>query len=102
MPFTRTKDGICIEVKVEPRSSKRGLAGVLGNKLKVKLTAPPVDGAANEQLVEVLAEAFCIKKTAIKIIRGQASKNKVVELTGISSLAPSDSTKQLKKTKKDV
>ncbi len=87
IPFTRTRDGIRIEVKVEPRSSKKGLAGVLGNKLKVKLTSPPVDGAANEQLVEVLAEAFGIKKTAVKIIRGQSSKNKVVELTGISSLA---------------
>jgi len=86
IPYTKTKDGICIEVKVEPRSSKKGLAGVLGNKLKVKLTAPPVDGAANEQLVEVLAEAFDIKKSAIKIIRGQSSKNKVVELTGVSRL----------------
>ncbi|MGC2061491.1 MAG: DUF167 domain-containing protein [Thermodesulfovibrionales bacterium] len=86
IPFTRTRDGICIEVKVEPRSSKKGLAGVLGNKLKVKLTAPPVDGAANEQLVEVLAEAFGIKKTSIKIIRGQSSKNKVIELTGLSRI----------------
>ena len=91
IPYTKTKDGICIEVKVEPRSSKKGLAGVLGNKLKVKLTAPPVDGAANEQLVEVLAEAFDIKKSAIKIIRGQSSKTKVVELIGISSIPPGDS-----------
>jgi uncharacterized protein (TIGR00251 family) len=91
IPFTRTRNGIRIEVKVEPRSSKKGLAGVLGNKLKVKLTSPPVDGEANEQLVEVLAEAFGIKKAAVKIIRGQSSKNKVVELTGISSLAPLDS-----------
>lgn len=93
IPFTRTRDGIRIEVKVEPRSSKKGIAGVLGNKLKVKLTSPPVDGAANEQLVEVLAEAFGIKKTAIKIIRGQSSKNKVVELSGISSLAPQNPKK---------
>ncbi len=88
IPFTRTKDGICIEIKVEPRSSKRGIAGVLGNKLKVKLTAPPVEGAANDQLVEVLAEAFGIKKAAIKIVRGQSSKTKVVELTGISRMPP--------------
>jgi len=93
IPFTRTRDGIRIEVKVEPRSSKKGLAGVLGNKLKVKLTSPPVDGAANEQLIEVLAEAFGIKKSAITIIRGQSSKNKVVELSGISSIAPQNPKK---------
>ena len=93
VPFTRTRDGIRIEVKVEPRSSKKGLAGVLGNKLKVKLTSPPVDGAANEQLIEVLAEAFGIKKSAITIIRGQSSKNKVVELSGISSIAPQNPKK---------
>lgn len=101
IPFTRTRDGICIEVKVEPRSSKKGLGGVLGNKLKVKLTAPPVEGAANEQLVEVLAEAFGIKKSAIKIIRGQSSKNKVVELSGLSSLTPGASSLSKMRTKQD-
>lgn len=100
IPFSRTRDGICIEIKVEPRSSQKGLAGLLGDRLKVKLTAPPVEGAANEQLVEVLAEAFGLKKSAIKIIRGQSSKNKSVELTGISSLALPVPEKKATKTKK--
>ncbi len=82
IPFSRTKNGICIEVKVEPRSSKKGVSGVLGNKLKVKLNAPPVDGAANEQLIEVLSETFGIKKASIRIIRGQTSKHKVIEISG--------------------
>ncbi len=85
IPYSRTKDGIRIEVKVEPRSSQKAIAGILGNTLKVKLTAPPVEGAANEQLIEILSEAFGIRKSAITITRGQSSKNKVVEIAGIST-----------------
>ncbi len=48
--------------------------------LKVKLTAPPVDGAANEALIELLAEYFDTSKQKIKIVRGMTSKNKIVEI----------------------
>jgi uncharacterized protein (TIGR00251 family) len=87
IPFKKSKNGIVVEVKVEPRSSKRGIAGVMENALKVKLTAPPVEGAANEQLIEVLSEAFGIKKSDITIIRGQSSKRKVVEIKGVNGLS---------------
>jgi uncharacterized protein (TIGR00251 family) len=86
LPYKKTKNGITLEVKVEPRSSKKGIAGVMDNNvLKVKLTAPPVDGAANEQLIEIIAEEFGVKKSAVRIIRGQSSKTKVVEITGIET-----------------
>jgi uncharacterized protein (TIGR00251 family) len=87
IPFKKSKNGIVVEVKVEPRSSKRGIAGVMENALKVKLTAPPVEGAANEQPIEVLSEAFGIKKSDITIIRGQSSKRKVVEIKGVNGLS---------------
>ncbi len=86
IPFRRTKNGIVIEVKVEPRSSKKGIAGVMGDMLKVKLTAPPVEGEANEQLIEVISEATGIRKSRIRIIRGLSSKKKVVEINGIESV----------------
>jgi len=86
IPFRKTKDGIVIEVKVEPRSSKKGLAGVMDNVLKVKLTAPPVEGEANDQLIEVLSEATGVRKSNIKIVRGLSSKKKVVEIKGIQSI----------------
>ena len=73
-------------VKVEPRSSKRSVSGVMGDVVKVKLTAPPVDGAANEQLVEVLSETFGVRKSSIKIVKGLSSKNKVVVITGVTSI----------------
>jgi uncharacterized protein (TIGR00251 family) len=84
IPFRKTKDGITVEVRVEPRSSKKGIAGVLENIVKVKLTAPPVGGEANEQLIEVMAQATGVKKSAVRIVRGHASKKKVVEIRGIS------------------
>jgi uncharacterized protein (TIGR00251 family) len=87
IPFKKTKNGITIEVKVEPRSSQKGIAGIMGeNILKVKLTAPPVDGAANEQLIEVIAEEFKVKKSQVKVIRGHSSKVKVVEITGVETV----------------
>ncbi len=86
IPFRKIKDGIVIEVKVEPRASKKGIAGVLDNVLKVKLTAPPVEGEANEQLIEVIAEAAGVRKGSIRIVRGRSSKRKTVEIKGVESI----------------
>jgi uncharacterized protein (TIGR00251 family) len=86
IPFQRSKNGITLKVKVEPRSSRQGISGVVGDALKVKVNAPPVGGAANGELVGILSEEFGIKKTSFKIIRGHSSKNKVVEIEGIDSL----------------
>jgi uncharacterized protein (TIGR00251 family) len=86
IPFKKTKDGIVIEVRVQPRSSKKGIAGVMDNVLKVKLTAPPVEGEANEQLIEVISEATGVRKSSIKIVRGLSSKKKVVQIRGVESI----------------
>jgi uncharacterized protein (TIGR00251 family) len=86
IPYKKIEGGLQLKVKVEPRSSKRSVSGVMGDVVKVKLTAPPVDGAANEQLVEVLAETFGIRKSSIKIVKGLSSKNKVVEIKGITCI----------------
>jgi len=83
IPYSETKDGIIIEVKVDPRSSKKGIVGVMDNILKVKLTAPPVGGAANEQLIELLAEKYGVRKSDITILRGETSRRKTVKITGV-------------------
>ncbi len=85
IPYSKTKDGIIIEVKVDPRSSKKEIAGVTDNVLKVKLTAPPVGGAANEQLIELLAEKFGVRKSNIIILRGGTSRRKIVKITGVKA-----------------
>ena len=87
IPYKKTKSGIMIEVKVEPRSSRRQISGIMDNDiLKVKLTAPPVDGSANEQLIELISETIGIRKSQIKIVRGQSSKRKLIEITGVEKI----------------
>jgi hypothetical protein len=86
IPFRKTKKGISFRIKVEPRSSKQGIAGLIGDALKVKVHAPPVGGAANDELVEILAAEFQVKKTSIKIASGHSSRNKIIEIEGIASV----------------
>lgn len=81
IPFRRTKNGITLHVKVRPRSSKQGVE-VTGDTLKVRLTAPPAGGAANEQLIGILSETLGVRKSSIHIIRGLSSRDKVVEIKG--------------------
>lgn len=71
-----------LAVRVIPRSSKNEIVGTMADgSLKVKLTAAPVDGAANEALIELLSEKFDLPKHCITILRGLKSKNKVVEIS---------------------
>ena len=72
-----------IAVKVIPRSSKNSIEWEQGN-LKVRLTAPPVDGLANEALIALLAERLALPKRAITIVRGTTSRQKIVEIEGMT------------------
>jgi len=80
-----SKQHLVINIKVEPRSSHPGIAGPYGEGLKVKLTSPPVEGRANEELIEILAKEFKISKKDVEIISGKKSKNKIVRLLGVKS-----------------
>ncbi len=87
IPYKKTKEGVLISVKVEPRSSAKGFAGVLdGTMIKIKLTAPPSDGAANRQLIELISEATGIRKSRIEIIKGLSSKKKIIAIKGVDRL----------------
>ncbi len=87
VPFKKSKKGITVKIKVEPRSSRKGVSGVLGDTLKVKVNSPPVGGAANEELIDIFSEEFRIRKSSIKIIRGHSSKEKVIEIEGVDSIS---------------
>jgi len=73
-----------IPVKVIPRSSKNSIEWVEEGSLKVRLTAPPVDGLANEALVALLAERLAVSKRCITIVRGATSRQKMVGITGLT------------------
>jgi uncharacterized protein len=74
-------------VRVQPRASRSEIAGLHGDSLKVRLAAPPVDGAANEALVELIADALGIGRRAVRIVSGQSSRSKVVEVEGVTAAA---------------
>lgn len=81
-----------ISVQVIPRSSKDGIEWNQG-KLKVRLTAPPVNGAANEALIALLAEQLGLPRRHISIVRGATGRQKTVEIVGVT---PEDVQQKLK------
>ena len=90
-----TSNAIIISVRVVPRAGTSGVAGTRGDALLVRLQAPPIEGAANEELIDVIAEALAVPKRAVSIASGARSRNKRVRVAGIDAatavarLAPS-------------
>lgn len=76
-------DGVIINVRVQPRASRNELGGLYGEAVRLRLTAPPVDGAANAACVEFLAGLFKIPRHQIEIISGLTGRNKIIKLYGI-------------------
>jgi uncharacterized protein (TIGR00251 family) len=75
--------GVRFRVRVGPRASKDEVAGVQGEALRVRLTAPPVEGAANRALVEFLARRLGVRRNQVRILSGEASRDKVVAVEGV-------------------
>jgi uncharacterized protein (TIGR00251 family) len=75
-------DGVVLSVKVQPRASKNEIGEALGDELKVKVTAPPVDAAANEALVEFLAKTLDCARNRVELVRGHKSRHKIIKLHG--------------------
>jgi uncharacterized protein len=82
--LAQCKDGVCLTIKVQPRSSRNEIAGTLGSELKIKVTAPPVDSAANEAVLELLAETLGCARNSLELLRGHTSTHKQVFLRGMS------------------
>jgi len=78
-----TEGGVLVKVKVVPRSSKPGIQGVEGDHLRVRLKAPPVEGKANRELVEVLAKALGVSKGLVEIAKGHKSRIKEVLISNL-------------------
>jgi len=89
MPLTvrDADDGVRFAVRVQPRASRSEIVGVHGDAMKVRLSAPPVDGAANDALVELIAGALGVARRAVRIISGASSRSKVVEVEGVTAAA---------------
>lgn len=72
-------------VKVQPRAARTALAGLLGRELKVRVTAPPVEDAANEELLRFLAKTLELPRAAVRLVHGHSSGHKVLALTGLTA-----------------
>lgn len=78
-------DGLLLSVKVQPRSSKNEIGPVQGGELKIYVTAPPVDAAANEALIQLLADTLDCGRNQIEIMRGHKARRKILKLRGIGA-----------------
>jgi uncharacterized protein (TIGR00251 family) len=86
-PFVRVQsDGILLSIKLQPRASRDEIGEQLGNELRIKVTAPPVDAAANQALVRFLAEKLECPRGQVLLLRGQTSRHKVVKICGLSEV----------------
>jgi uncharacterized protein (TIGR00251 family) len=78
-------EAVRLEVQARPRARESRIAGVREGALVVQLDAPPVDGAANAELVDTLAEALSLPKRNVAIVRGETGRAKLVEVRGLSA-----------------
>ena len=85
--MTETSEGVVLSVRAQPRSSKAGIDGLIGDAVKVRVRCAPVDGKANKELVETLADEFGIAKSSVVFKGGETSKNKRLLLRGVTASA---------------
>ena len=83
--FIREQAGeVLLAIKLQPRASKNEIGEPLGAELRIKVTAPPVDAAANQALIELLAETLDCSRCQVELMRGQTSRHKIIRLHGVS------------------
>lgn len=78
LSIQETPEGVIFKATVQPRGSRNEIVGLTGDALKIRLTAPPVGGAANKMCIEFLAKSLKVRKSDVEIIRGQRSRTKQV------------------------
>jgi uncharacterized protein (TIGR00251 family) len=85
-PIERTPEGVRLRLRIQPRASRTEVAGLYGTTLRIRLAAPPVDGAANDELVRFLARLLGVPGRAIEITAGHSGRQKTVHVAGVDAL----------------
>ena len=80
--FSEDSRGLTFTVRIVPRASRSEITGEQSGALRVRIAAAPVEGAANQELIKLLAKSFKLPKNAVQIISGSTSKNKIVRIQG--------------------
>lgn len=84
-PISPTATGVRLRLRVQPRASREEVVGVSGDAIRVRLTAPPVEGAANEALVRFLALRLEVPRSAVELVSGLTGRTKLVAVAGLSA-----------------
>ena len=82
--FTESPEGVILKIHVQPRASRNEICGIHGDELKLRLTAPPVEEAANKLCMEFLAKLLQVAKSRVTITSGLKSRHKAIKVTGIN------------------
>jgi hypothetical protein len=85
--ITAQADGVTLAIKLQPRASKNEIGEASGPELRIKVTAPPVDAAANEALLRLLADTLDCPRSKVELIRGHTARHKVVKVYGVTAAA---------------
>ncbi len=88
--ITEAEGGVLLRIHLQPRASRTELCGQQGNELKVRVTSPPVDDAANRLCIEFFADLFSIAKSKVTIRSGSRSRHKVLHISGASRQSAAD------------
>ncbi|RLA40901.1 MAG: YggU family protein [Gammaproteobacteria bacterium] len=90
MPHFQWKDSqtLLLHCHVQPKASRDALVGLYGERLKVQISAPPVDGKANKHLLKYIAKEFGVAKTRVSLIRGESSRQKTLQIINPQKLPP--------------
>jgi uncharacterized protein (TIGR00251 family) len=78
-----SKQGVIFHIHVIPRSAQCGIAGIQGDAVKIKITAPPVEGQANLECIRILATTLKVKKNQVTIVSGHKTRKKIVAIEGL-------------------
>ena len=92
LDIKKQPNGVVFKVHIQPKASKNAIVGLHDDALKIRLTAPPVDGAANKMCIHFLAKELGIPKSAIDIVAGQTSRNKYICISLPLGQPPAPST----------
>ena len=83
IPIHDTPAGATFQVKVHPRARKNAVTGVLGDALKLALTAPPIEGRANDACIEYIAKFLNLPRSSVTIAAGESSRQKLIRVAGV-------------------
>lgn len=83
--LTAQPDGVTLAIKLQPRASKNEIGTASGPELRIKVTAPPVDAAANEALLRLLADTLDCPRNKVELVRGHTARHKAVKIYGLNT-----------------